>query len=405
MRLILAQMGARRHYAVPRILYGAGMLHRFYTDICATKGWPRLLRAIPKRWHPPSVKRLTGRIPEGIPSRQIIAFTGFGHEYARRRKLATSTTETEAVHLWAGQTFCRLVLKHGVGLSDGLYAFNSAALELLEYAEQNGLRSIVEQTIAPTEVIAGLLKNEAEAFPGWVNAQDADHDAAEFIARERAEWQKASIILCGSQFVQNAIASAGGPVSRCVVVPYGVANPAAVSARPMNKGPLRVLTIGAVGLRKGTPYVLEAAERLGNAAHFRMVGVITIPPAIEKHIRRHVELTGPVPRNEVGSHYNWADVFVLPSICEGSAIVTYEALAAGLPVICTPNTGSVVRDGVDGFIVPIRDSGAIVKRLGRLAVDRELLCHMGTNARANDSWSLRTYAKNLLTCITGLSLV
>src|SRR5207253_1873937 len=70
-----------------------------------------------------------------------------------------------------------------------------------------------------------------------------------------------------------------------------------------------------------------------------------------------------VPRNEIHKHYEWADVFLLPSICEGSATVTYEALAAGLPVICTPNTGSVVTDGVDGFIVPAGDPHAIVERL------------------------------------------
>jgi glycosyltransferase involved in cell wall biosynthesis len=76
-----------------------------------------------------------------------------------------------------------------------------------------------------------------------------------------------------------------------------------------------------------------------------------------------------VTRQEVRRHYQWADVFVFPSLCEGSAMVTYEALAAGLPVITTPNAGSVVRDGVDGFIVPIRDAEAIAAKLDLLARD------------------------------------
>jgi glycosyltransferase involved in cell wall biosynthesis len=61
--------------------------------------------------------------------------------------------------------------------------------------------------------------------------------------------------------------------------------------------------------------------------------------------------------------YAWADVFLLPSICEGSAMVTYEALSWGLPVITTHNAGSIVRDTVDGWLVPIRDSEAIAKKL------------------------------------------
>jgi len=54
---------------------------------------------------------------------------------------------------------------------------------------------------------------------------------------------------------------------------------------------------------------------------------------------------------------------VLPSICEGSATVTYEALASGVPVICTPKTGSMVRHGVDGNIVPIRNPEAIAQSI------------------------------------------
>ena len=64
-----------------------------------------------------------------------------------------------------------------------------------------------------------------------------------------------------------------------------------------------------------------------------------------------------------------ADVFVFPSLFEGSAVVTYEALACGLPSVVTPDAGSVVRDGVEGFVVPGRrrrmaSAGPAWSRLG-----------------------------------------
>ena len=68
--------------------------------------------------------------------------------------------------------------------------------------------------------------------------------------------------------------------------------------------------------------------------------------------------------------YKWADVFVLPSICEGSAMVTYEALIHGLPIITTYNSGSIVRDGVDGFITSIRDVEAIAECLVKIYQSR-----------------------------------
>src|SRR5690606_13675779 len=89
--------------------------------------------------------------------------------------------------------------------------------------------------------------------------------------------------------------------------------------------------------------------------------------------------------------------FLLPTLSEGSAMVCYEALAAGLPVITTPNAGSVVRDGVDGFIVPIRDGLAIAERLERLATEPGLLEQMSANAlETAKEYTLDKYATRLL---------
>ena len=98
------------------------------------------------------------------------------------------------------------------------------------------------------------------------------------------------------------------------------------------------------------------------------------------------------------------DVFLLPSICEGSATVIYEALAAGLPVICTPNAGSVVRDGVDGFIVPIRDPDAIMEKLEQLATNAQLLAQMSENARRRaGEYSIDAYGERLKEVLLSLN--
>jgi glycosyltransferase involved in cell wall biosynthesis len=76
-----------------------------------------------------------------------------------------------------------------------------------------------------------------------------------------------------------------------------------------------------------------------------------------------------------------ADVFAFPTIEEGSALVTYEALACGLPVITTPNAGSIVRDGEDGFLIPIRDVGYLVEKLKLLRQDHQLRKIMSHSAR------------------------
>jgi glycosyltransferase involved in cell wall biosynthesis len=91
---------------------------------------------------------------------------------------------------------------------------------------------------------------------------------------------------------------------------------------------------------------------------------------------------------------------VFPSLCEGSATVTYEALAAGLPVITTPHAGSVVRDGREGFVVPIRDVDALAARIDLLAGDPELVAQMSRAARQRSrEFSWPRYGERLVSAL------
>jgi len=407
MSIVVAQLGARMHYAVPRILDRARFLERLYTDICARKGWPRLLRLLPRALRPPRIQRLMSRVPEGIPAGRITAFTGFGLEYVRRFARARTAAERNASFLWAGREFCRHVICRGFGKAKAVYVFNSAGLEILQEARRRGLKGMVEQTIAPRAVERVLLKAEAARFLDWEPPVEGESVLNEYCARESAEWAAADLIVCGSEFVKEGIVASGGAKDRCVVVPYGLDRAAFASGKPRRRaGPLRVLTVGAICLRKGAPYVLAAAEQLGGHAEFRMAGAVQILPKAEKRVRQHIEVTGIIPRPEMASHYDWADVFLLPSLCEGSATATYEAMFRGLPVICTPQTGSVIRDGVDGFIVPARNPDAIAEKLERLAADPDLLAAMSENARRKSAdYTLEKYGERLIACFRGLHLI
>jgi glycosyltransferase involved in cell wall biosynthesis len=398
--VVVAQLGARAHYAIPRILSTAGRLERLYTDICAVKGWPRFLRRIPRGMQPAAVRRLADRVPWHVPTERLTSFSAFGLQYAVRLRADRTPTQQTAAKLWAGRRFSELVVRRGFCGAVGLIAFNSAGLEQLRAAGRAGLWTAVEQTIAPRSILDNLLADEHNAFPDWGVPPALDLHAAEFAARERAEWEASDVILCGSEFVRQGIGASGGPVSRCKVVPYGVDARFSLPQRHPHRGPLRVLTVGEIGLRKGSPYVLAAARRLGGRALFRMVGPWAIRPAALRALAAGVELTGPVPRAAMVAQFAWADIFLLPSICEGSAVAVYEALAASLPVVCTPNTGSVVRDGVDGFIVAPRDVEAMVERLELLASDEDLRLEMSRKAAARArEFMLEGYGRRLLAAL------
>jgi len=433
---MVSMLGARMHYAVPGILARAGWLERFFTDLSAASGWPGWLRAVPPVLRPTAIKRILARVPAGVPAGRITAFNTFGFQYARRCRAARNASEMTGTFLWANRHFGELVCASDWGRADSVFTFNGAGLEILQRARREGLRTVMEQTIAPSAIEQQLLREEQRVHPGWEQPLQ-DKFAAEFSQREQDEWPLADLILCGSEFVREGIKNCGGPVEKCVVVPYGVDAPsgeqrAGSEERGAEDGrqkaeagaesrkqkaesknqfqlsgfsvsafsPLRVLTVGTVGLRKGAPYVLEAAKQLKGRARFRLVGRVGVTREAEAQLREHLELTGPVPRSDIARHFGWADVFLLPSICEGSATSTYEAMGYGLPVICTPNAGSVVQDGVEGYIVPPFQESAIVERISQLAADPELLGQMSSLAIARArEFTVEKYGGRLLVAL------
>ena len=393
--VVAAQIGARMHYAVPAILQRAGMLERLYTDACA----PRRLRPLLKMASgvgPASLRRWLGRVPAGVPPEKIVSFTALGLEYYKRRTAPIPGALT-AANLWVGPQLCRRVINRGLGNAIATFTYNSAGLELMQYARSVGVRTVMEQTIAAASVEDRLIEVEESDYPQWELPRAKDPFRLAFSEREQIEWHAADAILCGSEFVRDSIRACGGPVERCRVVPYGVRPPCHFVQRERLHLPLRVLVAGTVGLRKGAPYVQAAAKTLKGKSEFRMAGQLDITPYAQKLLSEHVTLLGAVPRSEIHRQFEWADVFLLPSLCEGSATVCYEALSFGLPVITTPNAGSVVRDGVDGFIVPIRDSAAIEDSILRLADDEDLWSRMSANALARASeYTVEEYGNRFL---------
>ena len=145
-----------------------------------------------------------------------------------------------------------------------------------------------------------------------------------------------------------------------------------------------MLFVGSVGLRKGSHYLAEATRLLQRRRLLidtRVVGPFDLD-LIARTEFRGPSYIGQIPRALIIEEFLQADIFVFPTLCDSFGIVQLEAMACGVPVITTPNCGAVVRDGVDGFVVPIRDAEAIADKVELLLADRALRERIGRNARA-----------------------
>jgi glycosyltransferase involved in cell wall biosynthesis len=405
-QIIVTQLGARMHYAVPALLHRAGMLGHFYTDayVGAGSSWhylAQLARLIPSSWHPAALRRLLNRREDELPGEKVTAFNLLGYRYARALQKTGDPNELFAIHKKFGDLFCREVLRRNGCRGDAIWAFQGAALPLFEKAKPWGLKCFYEQFIAPEAIMHPLLQEEHDLWPEWEGSYPADSRLHQEVGKiEEQVWSLADLVTCASEFVRQGLVSQGVAPEKIRVVPYGVkvSNYGAPRQPWDGRRPLRLLFVGGVTVRKGVQYLSEALSRLHSSKiEARVVGPVSLSPAAQAQVRRVAELTGQVPRHEVRRHYAWADLFVFPSICEGSATVCYEALASGLPVITTPNAGSVVRDGVDGFIVPIRDAVALAEKIALLSHDVAVIKEMSQNAvKRARYFSWEQYNKRLI---------
>ncbi len=380
----VAMLGARGNYAVPRILEKAGLLGTLYTDVYfGNKPWlHKLLGQLRRGLKHSSLERVQGRVCEGLPPRRVVSFDALGLQSFWLRRRAGSKAQLNSIYARTNQAFCERVIRNGLGRADAVYGFNGASLEIFREARRRGMFCLLEQTSASRPIEKQLVAKEVQRWPGWEPGHTLDSHTDPLADREGAEWALADRIICGSAFVVEGLQSVGVEAAKCQVTPYGVDTR---HFRPRETslpgGVLNVLFVGRVSLQKGIPYLLEALREL-NSSHIRcrLVGTVTLDRRRLTEYSRWVEVVGPVPRTQVLEAYHWADVFVFPSICEGSALVTYEAMACGLPVITTSNAGSVIRDGEEGFITPIRNPEALAERLERLLSDRDLFSVMSQKA-------------------------
>jgi len=139
---------------------------------------------------------------------------------------------------------------------------------------------------------------------------------------------------------------------------------------------------GALIKRKGIQHVLEAWHRLNlSDAELWLVGFVhdEAKPFLKEFWRDNIRVVGFVRDPE--NYLNQGTIHVFPSQWEGSAKVTYEAAASGLPQITTREAGDVVRNGIEGIIVKPGDVNAVATALEHLYRHPEIVAEMGAAAR------------------------
>jgi glycosyltransferase involved in cell wall biosynthesis len=234
-----------------------------------------------------------------------------------------------------------------------------------------------------------VLEQEAlaapEFFPIYLGDGALDRAELDWLHRRRLrDIALADLILVPSNHIADALAARGTSPRRIRVIPYAAD---CRRFRPLagkcHESTCTFLFAGGITQRKGIKYLLEAWARIRRPGwKLQLLGALPenrgpLVPWLD-----HVELLGRVAHAEMPARMAAADVFVFPSLFEGSAVVTYEALACGLPSVVTVEAGSVVRDGIEGFVVQSRDVDTLARRMEQLGDTPQLRARMAAAARS-----------------------
>lgn len=382
-RVLVVHSGARHNYALPAIFARAGLLDAFYTDLCAGRGVGRMSGIGSSLPLPGAAKHLMSRLKGRRPPSEVLAKTRtddwpmLKYELAARRE--SDPRARRKILAAATQKRGRRLDDWGLGDATHVYNVFGEGGQLNVSANKKGIPVIADMIIALSTRAINL--EEFDLFPDWGPAPPDPHfDEVEGYHHDKHLLETTDVFVCPSSFVADDLVMNWG-IDRDAtrIIPYALSEQW-FELKPAPQ-PGRVLFAGTADRRKGIHYLAKAANLLdSDTAEIRVAG------SVSDVVRHHLEATklrflGRIPRADMRHEFETADIFVLPTLAEGSATVVYEAMAAGLPVITTRSAGSVIKNGVDGIIIPERNPEALAEQIERLVTDRDLRASLGAEAR------------------------
>jgi glycosyltransferase involved in cell wall biosynthesis len=270
------------------------------------------------------------------------------------------------------------------GLADASVVLNTTGnggTGFLRWAQSKGARVATDIVITPR--VYEILAEEQRHWPDWEPNKLFDANAARYRRHIEEIVAVSDLLLSPSETVDEGLATVDGfSATKLTRLPYGLGAASVRLGRPVSR---QVLFAGQAGLRKGLPYLAEAARILRPKGYeFRVAGGVS--PGIRARPEcADLTFLGHLGPEEMEAEFRAADVFCLPSLAEGMASVTLEALAAGVPCVVTRSAGSPVSDGLDGLLVPERDAPAIAEAIRAISEDPATRARMSDAALATAS--------------------
>ncbi|MEI9980616.1 MAG: glycosyltransferase family 4 protein [Edaphobacter sp.] len=349
MKVTQAVFGVFHHFELAHQLHRRHHLQKIYS----TWPWARLKR-------------------EGLPHSLVSCFPLLHTtDYLLNRAGINNQHLSSKLNAWSALSFDRWTAAH-MTPCDAFIAISGAGLLTGRKVQDSGGVFICDRGSTHQRYQEELL---AEEYRRWNLPQPLSKP--HIAIREENIYATANAITVPSTVARRSFLKMGIPADKVHVIPYGVRLDQFTRIQEPPKNSFEVLFAGQVAIRKGIPYLLQAFARLKHPNKR-----LTVVGAIQNNMRsllstlptENVVFTGSLPQPQLAEKMSASHLLVLPSIEEGLALVQGQAMACGCPVLATAATGAedLFTDGIEGFIVPDRDTDALSERMQQVADDPAL---------------------------------
>lgn len=396
---ICFQIGAREHYAIPRALQQQQQLTHLVTDAWVKPNslfnlLPQsILSNLRERFHPQLA----------FSSVSSFNFSLIQFEISHKFKQQSSWQTIIERNHWFQQQSLEFFKKIAPQITSPvtIFSYSYAALEIFKFAKEQGWETILGQ-IDPGICEEQIVKKEGILHPQYISTcQQAPH---EYWQDWQQECELANQIIVNSRWSKKALQKVGISSKKIEIIPLAYTPPTITNKftrvypkKFSSQRPLKVLFLGQIILRKGIAKIFEAIELLADKPiEFWFVGSlgINLPQTLKNNSK--VKWFGSVCRSKTSHFYQKADVFLFPTLSDGFGLTQLEAQAWQLPIIASQYCGEVVKDNINGFILPEVTTKNIVTSLLFCLKNPDLLHIFSQKANENLSeFSLANLEKNL----------
>lgn len=210
-----------------------------------------------------------------------------------------------------------------------------------------------------------------------------------------ADCRQADIVVVNADHIKASFVENGYSPEKIKVAYLGVRKDfMGIKTEYRKSGTVKILYTGAFSILKGAEYMLESFRILverGVDVECIIVGNVDAPKTLcGQYEHLPVKYVGRIPQDELVSYLKDCDIYLFPSLADGCAKSGMEAMAAGMCVVATRESGLPITDGENGCVVPKKDAVAIADKIECLAAKPEERERLGRNAakliRENYTW-------------------